>query len=356
MTVTERQRLEENYRLYRDMPPAERDRLRQLQREIDSDPELNAAFHEYQLWADSLSPVDRHELRQAQDPKARRQLIEKFRRRPSPDMPPSSDRPPNGQLPFGPNFIGRGDRPRLFEKLFGRSVLLAGDRLASFVPEMEAIIQVLEKELPSESQGAALSSLDPLSRKVRVLRLTLERHPNVPSAAMRLFGPPGSGTFEKVLAAMPDGQVKQFAANRNPGPLMQRNMMLMALTRGLMTEMQRHIEDHRPNPETLRRYQDKLPEAERKRLEGLNREDHQLELQLLYLKEHVPGIVELQQLIGMPEMERFFQEMIGQMRGGANSPEGDDRRNQKSRLPPLDGSVRPREPETFLPNRPTPKD
>ena len=103
MTVAERQRLEENYRLYREMTPAERDRLKKLQREIDRDPELNAAFHEYQLWADSLSPVDRYELRQAQDPEARRQLIEKFRHRPHPGERPEpfpSERRPDGPRLF----------------------------------------------------------------------------------------------------------------------------------------------------------------------------------------------------------------------------------------------------------------
>ena len=99
MTVAERQRLKENYDLYREMTPQERDRLRNLQREIDRDPELKAAFDEYQRWADTLSPVERHGSRQAQDPEARRQLIERFRRRPPPDEmfePPPSDRPPNG--------------------------------------------------------------------------------------------------------------------------------------------------------------------------------------------------------------------------------------------------------------------
>ena len=88
LTVTERQRLEENFRLYREMPAAERDRLRELHRAIENDPQLQAAFQDYQAWANSLSPVDRHELRQTHDSEARRRLIEKFRRRPPPrDLP-----------------------------------------------------------------------------------------------------------------------------------------------------------------------------------------------------------------------------------------------------------------------------
>ena len=39
MTVAERKQLDENYRLYREMTPDERDRLRNLQREIDRDRE-----------------------------------------------------------------------------------------------------------------------------------------------------------------------------------------------------------------------------------------------------------------------------------------------------------------------------
>lgn len=355
MTVTERQRLDENYRRYREMPAAELDRLRDLHQAIESDPELKAAFQKYEAWANSLSPLERHELRNARDLEERRSLIEKYRRgSPRREVPPDSERRPGGPQPFGPNLIGRGERPRLLEKLFGRNVPLGGDRLASFVPEMEAIIHVLDGELPPEAK-AELSDVDPFARKVRVVRLTLERHPMGPPA-VRIFGPPNSGTFDRVIAELPEGQIKQFAMNRNPLPLAQRNMLLMALIRGLMTEMQRQIEDHRPGAETLRRYHDKLSESERRRLAGLNREDQQLELQQLYLKEQVPGIAELQRLVSMPEMERYFQDMIGQMRGGPILPEGDERRGPRGRPPFDEGNGRPREPDFPPPNRRPPNE
>ena len=359
MTVAERQRLQENYDLYRAMTPVERDRLRKLQREIDSDHELNAAFHEYQLWADSLSPVDRHELRQAQDPEARRQLIDKFRRRPPPgEMPePSpSGRPPNGP-PFGQNNNGRG---RMLEKLFGGMTLPLGDRFGLCVPEMEAILRVLEQELPSERREE-LDKLDAYSRKVRVLRLTLERRPLGPPG-FRIFGP-GHETVEKVVAALPDGPIRQLPANRNLNPNPNPNqpdprgtLLVMVLMRGLMTETQRTIEDHRPRPDLLNAFQDKLSESERTRLNKLNREDRQQELMLLYVKQQVPGVGELQQMLGTLDMDRFIQDLNNRFRPGGGPPDGDDRRDKKGRMPPLDGSRRPREPEPLPPNRPAPKD
>lgn len=359
MTVTERERLKENYRLYREMTPAERDRLKKLQREIEGDPELNAAFHEYQLWADSLSPVDRHELRQAQDPEARRQLIEKFRRRPPPGempepMPP--ERRPDGP-PFGQN---NNIRFRMLEKLFGGMSLPFGDRFGNCVPEMDAIIRVLEQELPAATHEE-LNKLDAYSRKVRVLRLTLERRPNGPPG-FRIFGT-GSQTVEKVVAALPEGPIRQLPANRNLNPNPNSNppdprgtLLVLVLMRGLMTETQRTIEDHRPRPDQLIPFQNKLPESEQDRLNKLNREDRQQELALLFVKQQVPGIGELQQMLGTLEMDRFLQDLNNRFRPGAGPPDGDDRRDKKGRMPPLDGSRRPREPEPPPPNRSSPKD
>ncbi len=356
MTVAERQRLEENYRLYREMTPVERDRLRKLQREIDSDSELKAAFHEYQAWADSLSPVDRHELRQAQNPEARRQLMEKFRRHPPPGEMPEpfpSERRPDGP-PFGQN---NNARVRMLEKLFGGLSLPFGDRFGSCVPEMEVIVRILEHELPSDTH-AELDKLDAFSRKVRVVRLTLERRPLGPPG-FRFFGP-RSETVEKVFAALPDGPIRQMPANRNfnPGPNQpdQRAMMLvMVLIRGLMTETQRTLEDHRPRPDLLIAFQDKLPESERTRLNKMNRDDRQQELMLLYVKDLVPGIGEIQQMLGALDMDRFIQDINNRFRPGAGPPGGDDRRDKTGRQPPLDGSRRPRDSEP-PPNRPTPKD
>jgi hypothetical protein len=358
MSVAERKRLEENYRLYREMDPVERDRLRKLQREIDSDAELKAAFREYQTWADSLSPVDRHELRQAQDPEARRLLVERFRRRPPPGE--MSDPFPSERRPDGPPFGQNNPRGRFIEKLFGGLAIPFGDRFGSCVPEMEAIIHVLERELPADAQ-AELNKLDAYSRKVRVLRLTLERRPLGPPG-VRIFGP-GSANIEKVLAELPEGPIRQMPANRgfnpNPNPNQPdpRGMMLvMVLMRGLMTETQRTIEDHRPRADLLVGFQAKLSEAEQARLNKMNREERQQELALLYVKEQVPGIAELQQMLGTLEMERFLQEVNSRFRPGAGLPDGDDRRDKKGRPGPLDGTRRPRELESPQPGRSTPQD
>lgn len=341
MTVAERSRLEENRQVYQEMTPAERDRLKKLQSEIDSNPELKLAFAEYQAWAEKLSPVDRHELRQAQDPEARRQLIEKHRRRPSPgEMPETfvADRPGNG-----PPFVqGSNSRSRLLEKLFGGLTLPFGDRFGSCVPEMETIIRILEKELPSDSREE-LDDLDSFTRKVRVLKLTLERRPVGP-LALRIFGP-GSELVEQVIRQLPqDGPVRQLPGNRNFNPNQpdpRGTMLVMVLLRGLMMETQRTIENYRPRPDLLMAFQDKLSESERNRLNKMSREDRQQELGLLYVKKQVPGIGELQQLLGSLEMDRFLQELNNRLRPGAGSIDGDDRRDKKGRFPPAEGPRRP---------------
>lgn len=356
MTVAERQRLDENFRVYREMAPAERDRLRNLQREIERDPELRAAFDEYQRWADSLSPVDRHELRQTQDPEARRQLIDRLRRRPpNGEMPEQgpSDRPPNGP-PFGQN----NAKQRMTERLFGGMAMPVGDRFGSCVSEMEVIVRVLEQELPAETH-AELNKLDAYSRTVRVVRLTLERRP-LGSPAARLFGT-GSQTIEKIIAALPEGPIRQLPVNRNfnanpnqPDP--RGGLLVMVLVRGLMTETSRTLEDHRPRPDALIAFQEKLPAAEKARLNQMNREDRQQELLPLYVKEHVPAIAELQQILGTPDMDRFLRDVGSRFRPGFGSPETDDRRDKKIRLPPFDGLRPPRDFDSPPQNRPQPKD
>lgn len=355
MTVNERQRLEENFRAYREMTPAERDRLRNLQREIERDPELKAAFDEYQRWADSLSPVDRHELRQTHDPEARRQLIDRLRHRPpygEMPEPGPSERPPNG-LPFGQN----NSKQRMAERLFGGLALPIGDRFGSCVPEMEAIVRVLEQELPAATH-AELNKLDSYSRTVRVVRLTLERRP-LGSPVVRLFGT-GSQTIEKIVAALPDGPIRQLPINRNfnpnPNPLDPRGgLLVMVLVRGLMTETSRTLEDHRPRPDALIGFQEKLSEAEKKRLDQMSREERQQELLTLYVNEHVPAISELQKILGAPDMDRFLRDVSSRFRPGVGGPEGDDRRDKKGRLPPFEGSRPPRDSEPVPPNRPQPK-
>ncbi len=356
MTVSERQRLEENFRVYREMTPAERDRLRNLEREIESDRELKAAFDEYQRWADSLSPVDRHELRQTQDPEARRQLIDRLRHRPPNGElfePGPADRPPNGP-PFGQN----NAKQRMTERLFGGLTLPMGDRLGSCVPEMEAIVRVLEQELPVETH-AELNKLDAYSRTVRVLRLTLEKRP-LGSPVVRLFGT-GSQTIEKIVAALPDGPVRQLPVIGKFSPSLNQpdprgGLLVMVLVRGLMTETSRRLEDHRPRPEALMAFQEKLPAAEKARLNKLSREEHQQELLTLYVKEHVPAISELQQILGASDMDRFLRDMSNRFRPGVGPPEGDDRRDKKGRFPPFDGSRPPRDSEPSPPNRPLKKD
>lgn len=355
MTEPERRRLDENVRLYREMPVAERDRLRELHQAIENDSELKAAFDDYQAWANSLSPVDRHELRQTLDPEARKRLIERFHRRPPPsDIPEQfpSARPPNGP-PFSQN---NNSRLRMVEKLFGGLILPFGDRFGSCVPEMELIIRVLEHEFPSETHDE-LDKLDEYSHKVRVLRLTLERHPLGPPG-VRIFGS-GSSTIDKVFAALPDGPIKQVPVNRNHNPNQfdaRSRLLIMVLIRGLITETQRTFEDHRPRLDVLIAFQKKLNEAERTRLDNLNREDRQLELLQLYVKDQVPGIGELQKILGTPEMERFLNQLNNDPRPGLGPPDGEDRRDKKGRFPPLDGSRRPRESELPPPNRPDFKD
>ena len=336
MTPAERQRLEENYRAFQKLPPEEKRRLRDLQAEIERDPELKVTLKEYEAWANTLSPGQRHELRRMTDPRDRMHFVDDLRNGPERGRPGepldqrgNQARPPNG----GPPLAGRGDRMRLIEKLLGHN-FLAGDRLGSSVLEMTAITQVLEQQLSEKSRTELdkLEKSDSFSRKVRVVRLTLEQHPLGPPH-VRIFGGPESSTFDKVMSALSDDSpIKQLLKTR-PSPDAQRVGLLLALVRGLGNEMQRTIEDHLPNGDAIMRYSETLPPQERQRLNELNREERFLELQQRYLKEQVPGIRELQDILKAPAMDKFLNETIKRMpnlnprgvKGQFGSPDGANR-------------------------------
>ena len=101
----------------------------------------------------------------------------------------------------------------------------------------------------------------------------------------------------------------------------------------------------------------KLPEPERTRLNAMNPKDREQELVLFFVKEQVPGIAELQQVLGNQEIRRFLEDMANRTRPGGGPPDGDDRRDKKGRPAPFEGARRPRDSESPLPpNRPEPKD
>jgi len=213
--------------------------------------------------------------------------------------------------------------------------------MASSVPEMAAIVQVLEQQLPPATR-TELDQLDPFSRKVRVVRITMERHPSGPPP-VRVFGAPDSPTFEKVLSALPDdGQVKQFVRSR-PNPEAQRAALFLALIRGLSHDMQRTIEDQIPNGDALRRFAETLPPQERQRLNELSLDERSLELQQRYLKERVPGIREFQEILTSPVMERFFRETMQRLQSdpgprGTKGPFGPPETDRPINSPRPDGN------------------
>jgi hypothetical protein len=220
---------------------------------------------------------------------------------------------------------------RLVEKLLGRNFPM-GDRLGSSVVEMNAITQVLEQQLSPESR-TPLEKLDSLSRNVRIVRLTMERHTFGPPHA-RIFGSPESSTFDDVMSALSqDSPIKQLVESR-PTLEAKRSVLLMALIRGLGHEMQRTIDDHLPNNDALLRYSETLPPQEQQRLNGLSRDERFLELQLRYLKEQIPGIGEFQEILVMPVMDKFFRETIQRLPNPGQ-------RGAKIPLGPPDASERP---------------
>lgn len=131
----------------------------------------------------------------------------------------------------------------------------------------------------------------------------------------------------------------------------------MVMVRGLVTETLRTIEDHRPRNELLMAHFAKLPEPERTRLNAMNPKDREQELVLFFVKEQVPGIAELQQVLGNQEIRRFLEDMANRTRPGGGPPDGDDRARQERPASTVrGGSTAARFKSPLPPNRPEPKD
>lgn len=283
MPFDERQRLEDNYQTFQSLSDDEQTRLRKLQTAIEKDSNLKAAFEEYQRWAESLSPVQRSELRRETDPQARLRLIEEMRRSPPPE---------DHGFPFeGFERSAPPDRMQLIRKVIGPIRIF--DQIPSSSHDATLLIDVLEKMLPAERQKE-FQDYDPFTRKVRVLRDTIQRNKTL-GPLQRLTGPQETEVTNKLIDALDDGSpAKQFAISKR-GPE-QRMAVMGVLIRGLISELMLAIDVHFPSPEALRQFEAKLSRSEKELTDKLPPADRMVQLQQKYLEDRVPGIREFHEI------------------------------------------------------------
>lgn len=80
LNESQRQELARKYASYRELGEAERNQLRSLHKDIEADAELKDVMQKYCEWLKNLDVTQRDQLRQANTPEQKRNLVERFRK------------------------------------------------------------------------------------------------------------------------------------------------------------------------------------------------------------------------------------------------------------------------------------
>lgn len=166
MTQPERERLERNSREFLRLPPAERDRLRQLHEALQQDGPngpLNAALRKYEQWSNTLSPWQRLELRNEPDPDKRFEMVSSIRREQE-EIRAKERQREQEELERRQFFLSRElERERDGAIRLGRS-------------ELKAMIEHIEASLPESVRGKLRDKAEGPEQYLEVLIAALNGH------------------------------------------------------------------------------------------------------------------------------------------------------------------------------------
>lgn len=277
LTEPEREQVLRNFARFESLPPAERQRLREMDAAIRAEPRLNQLLETYTNWLKTLTPGQLSRLEEATDPVARAALVADFRQNQANQM----DSPvPNLVLPGG------GERPR-------------GWRPPSLSEaELLAFLQPLAVRLPANKQ-IEISPDRLLEDAVRVVDSSITN-----TAGGLAAWPPQDAVNEMIEALpphirtnMPSDQLPEF-----------RRMSCFGLTLASLSRLwEAQFDRLRPSDEELRKFFAGLDASSREELSNLDPFRYRRELLTLYFKEHPT-----------PEVERLMQmrERTESLRGG----------------------------------------
>jgi hypothetical protein len=107
MSESERIRLARNFKHFKELSEADRERYRQLHRDLQADPQLQTVMDRYAEWIKTLDVDRKDQLRAQKDPVRRRELVAKFREEQANRRPLGVPRGGHWEGPFA-DFIRRG--------------------------------------------------------------------------------------------------------------------------------------------------------------------------------------------------------------------------------------------------------
>jgi hypothetical protein len=156
MSLSERERLERNWAIYRQLAPQRRDALHAFHQQIErdrseGDGELAQVMEDYYAWLRTIDPIHRDQLNQTTDPSERLRLMRKFAHE-------KRARSVARWIPRGPGRPGRGrDIPSLSSEELARVM----EEIEKMPPSRLSRLSTAEREELNQLQG--------VDRYVRVL-------------------------------------------------------------------------------------------------------------------------------------------------------------------------------------------
>jgi hypothetical protein len=344
MTQLERERLRNNFKVYRQMSESKRRRYRNLHRELvqaaDRD-QLETVLENYYAWLlNDISRAQSENLRLARDTAAKLALVRELKSTEKKSPENTSQRE---QLHTVMRVLTTWQTDGLAKWMFRTHRHLKRD-------DYLAILGIVENSLPlTSAESAELKPMTGARRHLRVIKLALREGP--PHSEDRTFRWPSEELAQQLVDVISSPRRKvwlrrELSVRRNP-----MNVIKMLLP-GLVAEWLHEVKDSVPSDEELDNVEKSLDDKQRERLNQRDPKHRRCALRMLYLIQQDPGFA-----ADLEELFADFSRRSRQMsRQGDWRPHRLDRHRRKR--PPHDLRGDRRDPRNMREDRnpPVPSD
>lgn len=271
MNQIERDRLQRNIDAFKQMSPADRDRYRALNEELDGKPEgrsLSILALTYSAWLETLTPGQREELRQRTESSKKLPLVQQYKDQQYKDPwdPAVTASTAVGEPVQPPRFFRQPTMP---------------------ITEVQAVLKMIVAELPEEEQIKAGKNMKP-EQVIEVLRRSIHQAPGGPRTW------PSTEVQDKVVNTMPQGlrlMVRKTQSERERSA----QFLFFSILQGF-----EEFRPRAPDASKLEQTLGELDEGQRARLDKMPIEEKRKVLEKRYLEQHERPRMELQrELVGL---------------------------------------------------------
>ncbi len=314
LSVSQRDRLNQNFEDYQKLTPAEREQVNHFHTQMEQDRQMHGGhlthvLNVYMNWVKTLSPHQRDQLTRAENPQARLALVRELLSRQREEIARRT-------MPtFGPD----GDR---------------GTEMAPFLDDKVrvAIFQELEKLAANrltESQMEEVTSLQGIRRELKLLQLLKDAAKPAPAALIDQPPVEFAEIASRFSQFTENQRLRDFVVNdiRPPGPMGPRRessegrRLAILLMQSMSIELikQQQAAEHNVDDQKLREFLETLPIEEQMELLSLDAADFHVDLKKQYLESHadLPRMSQISELFtGRP----FWRRRFGDDRMGGGRP------------------------------------